>query len=122
MLEDKRVVLEKSEEFISVSEFDEASEDIFAVSVSAGDTVTTGASVTLYSEGRLTIKTAVKSGDVDCDGFADGRDAVLIECIAGGMLASSDITAAQMRAADCNFDSLIEQNDIDFAVQSGLNI
>lgn len=122
VLEDKRVVLEKSEEFISVSEFDEAAEAISAVSVSAGDTVTTGASVTLYSEGRLTIKTAVKSGDVDCDGFSDGRDAVLIECIAGGMLASSDITAAQMRAADCNSDSLIDQNDIDLAVQSGLNI
>ena len=122
VLEDKRVVLEKAEEFIDVSEFDEAAEDTFAVSVSAGDTVTTGSSVTLYSEGRLTIKTVVKSGDVDCDGFSDGRDAVLIECIAGGMLASSDITAAQMRAADCNSDSLIEQNDIDLAVQSGLNI
>ena len=122
MLEDKRVVLEKSEEFIDVSEFDEAAEDTFAVSVSAGDTVTTGASVTLYSEGILTIKTVVKSGDVDCDGFADGRDAVLIECIAGGMLTLSDVSTAQMRAADCNSDGLIEQNDIDFAVQSGLNV
>ncbi|MBO5421849.1 MAG: leucine-rich repeat protein [Clostridia bacterium] len=51
-------------------------------------------------------------GDINGDGFYDGQDAVLASCLANGMLTKEDVGELAFRAADCNHDEIIDDQDV----------
>lgn len=59
-------------------------------------------------------------GDVNGDGWYDGMDAVLVSCLAKGMLTKDDVSEAEYMAADCNHDGSIDQLDVDILQQAGV--
>lgn len=63
--------------------------------------------------------TVVIFGDVNGDGWYDGQDAVLVSCLANGMLTKDDVSEAVCMAADCNHDGVIDQFDVDLLNQAG---
>lgn len=63
--------------------------------------------------------TVVLFGDVNGDGWYDGRDAVTVSMIANGMLTREQVGEAVWMAADCNHDGKIDQADVDLLNQAG---
>ncbi len=51
-------------------------------------------------------------GDINGDGFYDGQDAVIASCLANGMLTKEDVGELAFRAADCNHDEIIDDQDV----------
>ncbi len=58
-------------------------------------------------------------GDVNGDSWYDGMDAVLVSCLANGMLTKDDVSEAVYMAADCNHDGVIDQLDVDLLNEAG---
>ncbi len=86
-------------------------------------TVKTGDMVRLYnSEGTEIVDTVyiVIFGDVDCDGNIDGMDSILISCYVQGALTKDNFTASQLKAADIDSSSSINNADIQYIQQVGL--
>lgn len=75
--------------------------------------VTTNCTVRLIDASGNVIDslTVVIHGDVNGDGKIDGTDSVITRAIAGGMLTSDNISAAQIAAADVNFDNTVTSVD-----------
>ncbi len=63
--------------------------------------------------------TAVIFGDVNGDGWYDGQDAIIVDCLANGMLTKDDVSEAVYMAADCNHDGVIDQLDVDLLNEAG---
>lgn len=84
-------------------------------------TIGTGTKVYIMQDGSV-IGTfeAVIFGDIDGDSAYNGIDAVIVNCIANGMLTKEQVGTAQYTAADCNHDGVIDRLDVDVLVQSGL--
>lgn len=59
-------------------------------------------------------------GDINGDGFYDGQDAVLASCLANGMLTKEDVGELAFRAADCNHDEIIDEQDILILNEAGM--
>ncbi len=66
--------------------------------------------------------TAVLFGDVDGDGIYDGRDAVIINMIADGMLPADWLDDAIRAAADCNRDGTADNEDSILVFQAGIGL
>lgn len=83
----------------------------------------TGTILSLYSNenGEVIDKyTIILFGDVNGDGWYDGRDAVTVSMIANGMLTREQVGEAVWMAADCNHDGKIDQADVDLLNQAEL--
>jgi len=61
-------------------------------------------------------------GDVDGNGQCDGQDAFITDLIVKGALSVNDIGEDRYKAADCNFDGVINDLDVDIMIKSGLMI
>ena len=59
-------------------------------------------------------------GDVNGDGIYDGMDAVIVNCLANGMLTREQVGEAVYMAADCNHDGVIDSFDVDILQQAGV--
>lgn len=82
----------------------------------------TGSTVTVKSEktGQTkSIYTILIFGDVNGDGWYDGQDAVLVSCLANGMLTKEDVGEAVYTAADCNHDGVIDEADVALLNEAG---
>ena len=64
--------------------------------------------------------TVVIFGDVNNDGVYDGMDAVIVNCLANGMLTREQVGEAIYMAADCNHDGAIDSLDVDILQQAGV--
>ncbi len=64
--------------------------------------------------------TFILFGDVNGDGWYDGMDAMIVSCLANGMLTEDDVTEAEYIAADCNHDGVIDSLDVDLLQQAGV--
>ena len=64
--------------------------------------------------------TIIIFGDVNGDGWYDGEDAVIVSCLANGMLTKDDVGEAAYMAADCNHDGVIDPMDVALLHQAGL--
>lgn len=64
--------------------------------------------------------TIVIFGDVNGDGWYDGQDAVLVSCLANGMLTKEDVSEVVYMAADCNHDGVIDESDVALLNQAGM--
>ncbi|MBP9989571.1 MAG: dockerin type I repeat-containing protein, partial [Ruminococcus sp.] len=59
-------------------------------------------------------------GDVNGDGVYDGTDAIIVNCIANGMLTKEQVGEAVYMAADCNHDGVIDNLDVELLQQAGV--
>ena len=62
---------------------------------------------------------AVVFGDANGDGWYDGTDAVIVSCIANGLLTREQAGEAVWAASDCNHDGEIDSDDVTLLQQSG---
>ena len=84
------------------------------------EVVGTGTIVSFECDGEtLEQYTVLVFGDVNGDGWYDGTDAVLVSCLANGMLTKDDVSEAVYMAADCNHDGVIDQLDVDLLNEAG---
>ena len=58
-------------------------------------------------------------GDTTGDSWYDGQDAIIVDCLANGMLTKDDVSEAVYTAADCNHDGVIDQLDVELLNQAG---
>ena len=83
----------------------------------------TGSVINLYSQDTDELYdtyTIVIFGDVNGDGYYDGQDSFIVNCIANGMLDREQVGAAKWMAADCNHDGEINATDVAILEQAGL--
>ena len=91
-------------------------------SISAdSEKVYTGMTVALAddSNSKLAEYTVVIFGDVNGDSWYDGQDAIIVDCLANGMLTKDNVSEAVYTAADCNHDGVIDQLDVDLLNEAG---
>jgi hypothetical protein len=84
--------------------------------------ITTGCYLQLTNTSGTVLDTItlVVYGDINEDYKIDAQDSVMISAIAAGMLTSSNISAAQLKAADINFDGTVTTIDADHTDMSGV--
>lgn len=58
-------------------------------------------------------------GDTTGDSWYDGQDAIIVDCLANGMLTKDDVSEAVYMAADCNHDGVIDQADVALLNEAG---
>ena len=63
--------------------------------------------------------TLIVLGDLNGDGFSDGRDAVILSCLQNGMLPENDLN---FFAGDINSDYRLDGNDYALIIKYGLLI
>ena len=90
--------------------------------ITSSATVTTGCQIKLFDSQNHVIDTVyiVVYGDVNADEIIDGRDAVLVNAIAGGMMNSGNTSAAVLESADVNFDGNVTALDADSVEACGV--
>ncbi len=85
--------------------------------------VGTGTTVEVtFPDGVSKTYSVVLFGDVDGDGIYDGRDAVIINMIADGMLPAQRLGSAVWAAADCNRDGTTDNGDFLLTFQAGIGL
>lgn len=86
------------------------------------DRIGTGLTVSLFEEDGQAYDSlsVVVFGDVDGDGWYDGMDSVIVNCLANGLLSKEQIGEAGYMAADCNHDNNITQSDTILLELSGI--
>ena len=90
--------------------------------LASGDMVTTGCVVNLYNEAGTAVIDSIYIviyGDVDCDGYVDGRDSILMSAFFAGALKYYDLTDAQLEAGDVDNTSDINSADIEYVQKCG---
>ena len=100
------------DEYISVKEGCEAE---------YGKTIGTGCMVNVKQSNAI-VETyiIVIFGDVNGDGWYDGMDSIIVNCLANGLLSEAQVGEAVYRAADCNHDGVIDQADVELLNQAGV--
>lgn len=61
----------------------------------------------------------IMTGDVNGDGWYDGTDSIIVSCLANGLLSKDNVSEAVYMAADCNYDGVINQTDVDLLARAG---
>ncbi len=85
-----------------------------------GKTMGTNSVISVTQKNVTTDYTVVIFGDVNGDGWYDGQDALIVSCLANGMLTQADVTPAEFMAADCNHDGVIDESDVALLNDAGL--
>ncbi len=127
--EDKNTVIDNSNKFIygldagleTITPYAYAG-DGFTISETAGKLGfgTSSKIDVMYENSVAATYTVVLFGDVNGDGWYDGRDAVTVSMIANGMLNREQVGEAVWLAADCNHDGKVDQADVDLLNQAGV--
>lgn len=127
--EDKNTVIDNSNKFIygldagleTITSYAYAG-DGFTISETAGKLCfgTSSKIDVMYENSVAATYTVVLFGDVNGDGWYDGRDAVTVSMIANGMLNREQVGEAVWLAADCNHDGKVDQADVDLLNQAGV--
>lgn len=85
-----------------------------------GKSMGTNSVISVTQKNVTTNYTVVIFGDVNGDGWYDGQDALIVSCIANGMLAEQDVTPAEFMAADCNHDGVVDSTDVALLNEAGV--
>ena len=82
----------------------------------------TGSTLSLYSydDDTETEYTFIIFGDVNGDGWYDGTDSIIVNCLANGLLSREQVGEAVYMAADCNHDDVIDSADVALLEQAGI--
>ena len=99
-----------------------SAKDGFEYTISNSDShIGTGSEAVVTMDGTEAARfSIVLFGDVNGDGFYDGQDATLVNCIANGLLTREQVGEAKWMAADCNHDGEINSSDVLLLEQAGL--
>lgn len=84
-----------------------------------GKVMGTNSVVAVTQKNVTTNYTVVIFGDVNGDGWYDGQDAVIVSCLAEGLLTAQDVTEAEYMAADCNHDGVVNSFDVELLNEAG---
>ncbi len=84
-----------------------------------GKVMGTNSVISVLQKNVTTNYTVVIFGDVNGDGWYDGQDAVIVSCLANGMLTAEDVTPAEYKAADCNHDGAVDALDVELLNTAG---
>lgn len=116
---DRNIIYGLSSNLESVDDYLITADDSMTVNLSTS-TVGTGTFINVMDNGEVVdLYEAVIFGDVNGDSWYDGQDAVLVSCLANGMLTKEDVGEAVYTAADCNHDGIIDQLDVDLLNYAG---
>ena len=116
---DRNIIYGLSSNLESVDDYLITADDSMTVNLSTS-TVGTGTFINVMDNGEVVdLYEAVVFGDVNGDSWYDGQDAVLVSCLANGMLTKEDVGEAVYTAADCNHDGIIDQLDVDLLNHAG---
>ena len=117
---DRGLVYGVSANLNSLNDYIETAYDSAAIDVNA-EMIGTGTEINILQNNR-TVDTyfVVVFGDVDGDGWYDGTDAVIVNCIANGLLTKEKVGEAVYMAADCNHDGVVDSSDVLLLEQAGL--
>ena len=116
---DRNIIYGLSSNLESVDDYLKTADDSMTVTFSTS-TVGTGTFINVMDNGEVVdLYEAVVFGDVNGDSWYDGQDAVLVSCLANGLLTKDDVSEAVYIAADCNHDGAIDQLDVDLLNQAG---
>ena len=89
----------------------------FSGEIATGTTVTVTAADSGAAAGDYVI---IIFGDVDSNGWYDGQDAAVVNCLANGMLTREQVGEAAYMAADCNHDGSVTADDVAILEQAGV--
>ena len=116
---DRNIIYGLSSNLESVDDYLKTADDSMTVTLSTS-TVGTGTFINVMDNGEIVdLYEAVVFGDVNGDSWYDGQDAVLVSCLANGMLTKDDVSEAVYMAADCNHDGVIDQLDVAILNEAG---
>ena len=92
------------------------------VSMKSESRMATGTTVNLIDDTDeiYDTMTVVIFGDVNSDGWYDGTDALIVNCLANGLLTREQVGEAVYMAADCNHDGVITADDVTILEQAGV--
>ncbi len=83
--------------------------------------VTTGSVLQFYGDDVVFEEyEIVIFGDVNCDGYTDGNDAVIVQCLVLGMLTQSDLSQSAYYAADADHSGKLARADYALLNKVGL--
>ena len=104
----------------SIEQFVDVVDKSTSIEVSTSS-IGTGSEINVVRDGEIidTYK-AVVFGDLTGDSWYDGQDAIIVNCIANGLLTKEDVGEAVYMAADCNHDGVIDNLDVDILQQAGV--
>ncbi|MCQ2470751.1 MAG: leucine-rich repeat protein [Clostridia bacterium] len=95
--------------------------DVDVKTANGSDTIGTGSAITFTSiTGKVIECTAIVFGDTNGDGWYDGMDSVVTNCLANGILSKEQVGEAVFAAADCNHDNIVDEKDVAILEQAGL--
>ncbi len=90
-------------------------------SIGENETIGTGTKVTVSYENGLDVEYEfLIYGDVDGDGYCDGRDAIIVNCLVNGMLSDEQMDYVNWIAADCSRDGEINESAVELLCSAGV--
>ena len=121
----EKVTLDAEHNFISGFEagfnsFDEYLKEEYVNNYSCTYYGTNGTLSVYKDDAAIGIFTVIIYGDVNGDGWYDGSDSVIVNCLANGILSREQVGEAVYAAADSNHDYAIDENDVALLEQAGL--
>lgn len=84
-----------------------------------GKAMGTNSVISVTQKNVTTNYTVVIFGDVNGDGWYDGQDAVVVSCLADGILTKENVSEAEYMAADCNHDGVVDSFDVELLNRAG---
>ena len=131
-IEESGSVLDDAEKYVygistsntAVNDFLTSSDESAQISLNKnGQYVATGDTVDLVMDGNVIDSyTIVIIGDADKDSLCTGMDSIFVQSVVSGLLNSGNTSESVLRAADCNRDGNINQDDVLYAQSSGLYV
>ncbi len=95
--------------------------DINGNTMSPSQRVTTGTLLQFLVEGEVYDEyEVVIFGDVNCDGYVDGNDSIIVQCLVGGMLTTRDLSQSANYAADVDHSGKVARADYALLNKAGL--
>ena len=84
--------------------------------------ITTGSTLQFLIDGEAVYDeyTFLIFGDVNCDGYVDGNDSIIVQCLVAGMLTSLDLSQSAYYAADVDHSGKVARADYALLNKAGL--
>ncbi len=106
---------------VSLESYVELADEGYSWSYENTGRLGTGAKVFLKNgEEIIGEYTILLYGDVNGDGWYDGEDAVLVNCLVANMLTKDSLGAVRYMAADCNHNGVVDTVDIKLLRDAGM--
>lgn len=99
--------------------------DVDGEILSSDDIVTTGCIINLYNATGTEIVDSIYIviyGDMDCDGYIDAQDSIVMSAFYNGLISKADLLQAQIEAGDIDNTTSINLTDIEYVQKCGVKL